>query len=543
MGKLDRRDFIKKTSLSGAAIASSSIFTVNAESKKYVKSPFADLDVLATNDWWNRKKSKIIDMKVPRDKVVAFGIYTVSNNTLKLSAQLFPLYPKESKIVKLHLYLNDNWKEVQSQKINEIGWSTLFRIENWDMSQSIKYRITHGKEAFFEGTIRKNPVEKSEITMAALSCNSNKDRGDRDEYVRNINALNPDIIFFAGDQSYDHREHTAAWLKFGMQFREVFRNRPCITIPDDHDIGQGNLWGEGGKKSMLKDGSDGGYYFNPEYVKMVERAQTAHLPDAYNQVPIEQNIKTYFTSLKIGDVDFAIIEDRKFKSGPNGKIPQQGPRADHINDPNYNPDTINLPELVLLGDLQHQFLEEWGGDKSSKMKAVLSATGFCGGAHLHGKASNRLHADLDSNGWPQHGRNSALSLIKKAGAIHIAGDQHLPTVIRHGIEVFDDGPWAFVVPAIVNNYYSRWWWPKDEMAGENSNEILPWTGRYLDGFKNKITMHAYANPDSESNGAGFGFIRFNTEKNEVTFECWPRNENVTNSDAKQFKGWPITIKL
>ena len=509
----------------------------------YVESPFSDLDTLATNDWWNRKRSKIIDMKVPRDKVVAFGIYTVSNNTLKLSAQLFPLYPKESKIVKLHLYLNDNWKEVQSKKINEIGWSTLFRIENWDMSQSIKYKITHGQEAFFEGIIRKNPVEKSEITMAALSCNSNKDRGDRDEYVRNINALNPDIIFFAGDQSYDHREHTAAWLKFGMQFREVFRNRPCITIPDDHDIGQGNLWGEGGKKSMLKDGSDGGYYFNAEYVKMVERAQTSHLPDAYNQVPVEQNIKTYFTSLKIGEVDFAIIEDRKFKSGPNGKVPQQGPRADHINDPNYNPDTINLPELVLLGDLQHQFLEEWGGDKSSKMKAVLSATGFCGGAHLHGKASNRLHADLDSNGWPQHGRNSALSLIKKAGAIHIAGDQHLPTVIRHGIEVFDDGPWAFVVPAIVNNYYSRWWWPKDEMAGENSNEILPWTGRYLDGFKNKITMHAYANPDSESNGAGFGFIRFNTEKNEITFECWPRNENVTNSNAKQFRGWPITIKL
>ena len=203
----------------------------------YVESPFSDLDTLATNDWWNRKRSKIIDMKVPRDKVVAFGIYTVSNNTLKLSAQLFPLYPKESKIVKLHLYLNDNWKEVQSKKINEIGWSTLFRIENWDMSQSIKYKITHGQEAFFEGIIRKNPVEKSEITMAALSCNSNKDRGDRDEYVRNINALNPDIIFFAGDQSYDHREHTAAWLKFGMQFREVFRNRPCITIPDDHDIG------------------------------------------------------------------------------------------------------------------------------------------------------------------------------------------------------------------------------------------------------------------------------------------------------------------
>ena len=193
------------------------------------------------------------------------------------------------------------------------------------MSQSVKYKLFHGQNASFEGVIRKDPKEKSEITLAALSCNSNKDRGDREEYIRNINALDPDFVFFAGDQSYDHKEHTAAWLKFGMQFREVFRNRPCVTIPDVHDIGQGNLWGESGKKSMRKDGNDGGYYFHPEYVKMVERAQTAHLPDAYHQAPLEQGIKAYFTSLKIGGVDFAIIEDRKFKSGPNGKIPNKGP--------------------------------------------------------------------------------------------------------------------------------------------------------------------------------------------------------------------------
>jgi len=56
-------------------------------------------------------------------------------------------------------------------------------------------------------------------------------------------------------------------------------------------------------------------------------------------------------------------------------------------------------------------------------------------------------------------------------------------------------------------------------------------------------MHAYANPDSESNAAGFGFIRFNIEKNEVTFECWPRNVDVTQPEAKQFTGWPLTIKL
>jgi hypothetical protein len=56
-------------------------------------------------------------------------------------------------------------------------------------------------------------------------------------------------------------------------------------------------------------------------------------------------------------------------------------------------------------------------------------------------------------------------------------------------------------------------------------------------------MHAYANPDTQFNGAGFGFIRFNIEKNEVTFECWPRGEDVKAPQAKQFAGWPFTVKL
>jgi len=511
--------------------------------KSYLKAPFTKLDTLSTNDWWNRGVSKIIDMKVDRDKVIAFGIYTTSNNTLKLSAQLFPLYPKETRSVRLAIYQNDRWEEVQTQEVNELGWSAQFRIENWDMNQSYRYKLLHGSSASFEGLIRKDPIDKKEIKLAALSCNSNKDRGDRENYVKNINALDPDLVFFAGDQSYDHKEHTAAWLKFGIQFREVFRTRPAITIPDDHDIGQGNLWGENGKKSLRADGNDGGYFFHPEYVKMVERAQTSHLPDPFHKEPLEQGINAYFTNLVIGGIDFAIIEDRKFKSGPNGKIPLQGPRADHILNPDYNPDDINLPELKLLGDLQLNFLKQWGENTDqNRMKAVLSATGFCGGAHLHGKQSNRLHADLDSNGWPQNGRDKALELIKKAGAVHIAGDQHLPTLIKHGITEFDDGPWAFVVPAIINNYYSRWWWPEDEKPGKNANNLLPWTGQYLDGFNNKITMHAYANPDSDSNGSGFGFIRFDTSSNEVTFECWPRNVDVTNEAAKQFLGWPLKVK-
>ena len=510
-----------------------------------LSSPFKNIDTLATNDWWNRAPNEIINLKVNRDSVVAFGLYTVHANVLKLTAQLYPLYPNETRTISLALYKDGKWNTVQKQNVNELGWSALFRIENWDYSEDTKYRINHGEGAYFEGTIRKNPDYKNEIVMAALSCNSNKDRGLRENYVRNINYQDPDILFFAGDQSYDHTEHTAAWLKFGLQFRETFRNRPCITIPDDHDIGQGNLWGENGKLSTAEGSSDGGYRYHPEYVKMVERCQTGHLPDPYDPTPIEQGIGVYYTNLVLGGIDFAILEDRKFKSGPEGKIPQQGPRPDHIRNPDYNPKSIDLQGLTLLGERQLNFLKDWGATKSEAMKVVLSQTGFCGGAHIHGSMDNRLHADLDSNGWPQSGRNKALALIKNANAVHIAGDQHLATVIQHGIQDYGDGPWSFVVPAIVNDYYSRWWWPEDEKAGANPNKntALPWTGDYLDGFGNKISMMAYVNPESPSSGAGYGLIRFNKKEKNITFECWPRNTDVTKAEAAQFEGWPITITV
>lgn len=508
-----------------------------------ILAPFSGIDTIATNDWWNRKPNKIIDVKVKREEVVAFGLYTVHNNTLKLAAQLFPLYPNETREVSLQIQEDGDWKEIQKRKVNDLGWSALFRIENWNTLEDIKYRIVHNKKAFFEGLIRKSPSDKEEIILAALSCNSNKDRGDRNKIVNNINYQNPDLVFFAGDQSYDHTEHTAAWLKFGMQFREVFRNRPCITIPDDHDYGQGNFWGEYGKKASTPAGDDGGFYYHPEYVKMVERCQTGHLPDAYDPTPIQQDIGVYYTNLIVDGVDFAIIEDRKFKSGPNGKIPQIGPRPDHIRDPNYNPESIDLEGLELLGKRQLNFLDYWGKQNKENIKVVLSQTGLCGGAHIHGNKNNRLHADMDSNGWPQTGRNRALKLIKKANAVHIAGDQHLATVIKHGIDEFEDGPWAFVVPAIVNNYYSRWWWPEDEKAGANSNGKLPWNGRFLDGFNNKITMHAYVNPDNPSNGAGYGLIRFNKTNKKVIFECWPRDVDVSLNDAKQFNGFPVEVNV
>ena len=157
--------------------------------------------------------------------------------------------------------------------------------------------------------------------------------------------------------------------------------------------------------------------------------------------------------------------------------------------------------------------------------------------------------DLDSNGWPQSGRNRAIRALRKAYAFHIAGDQHLATVIHHGVDEWNDAIYSFCTPSIVN-FYPRHWMPL-ERQGERIETPLPHTGEYLDGFGNYVTMHAYVNPDTNRKGMyggewgekadGHAIVRFNVKKRTITMECWPRGVDVTQEDATQYPGWPITI--
>lgn len=512
---------------------------------------FGGIAVSQQNNKKRNKRNLLTIPEVEEANTICFALYTVHDKTLKLTAQLYPLKEDSPEKVRLEIKEGDNWKLVAETEIVNPGWTAPFRVETWDDSTTVAYRVLHGEKASYEGTIRRNPTDKDEIKVAAFTGNSiNPGHGgdiSRQDIIDNVKKVDADVLFFAGDQVYDHHRHLAAWLKFGRDFGEIIKDRPTICLPDDHDAGQPNLWGESGKVSTLGGASDGGYSRPAEYVREVERAQTSHFPDPVDPHKIQQGIGVWFTNLNWGNVDFAILEDRKFKTGPAGRVPKQGPRPDHIRNPDYDPASVDVDGAVLLGDRQLKFLDSWTQQwQGTKMKVALSATIFCGGAHIHGGANGRLHADMDSNGWPQSGRNRALAALRRGYAFHLAGDQHLATIFHHGIDEFRDSVWSFCVPSIAN-LYLRWWEPLE--AGANRDEGSPeYTGDHLDGFANKVTNYAAANPEKKPAGnvlntrsAGFGIVRLNTKERTITMECWPRNVDVTDPKAEQYPGWPRTI--
>jgi hypothetical protein len=280
--------------------------------------------------------------------------YTLSCGVMKMTAQMMPLGEADTQTVRLEISQNDSWKEAARAELITPGWTAPFRVENWDASKDTPYRVVYDlkqadgslKTYTYSCTVRREPLDKNEIVVAAFTGNHNVkpggvDRGffewthhgcwfPHNELVEYVFKHDPDVLFFSGDQVYEGASPTRAeidpldylykWYLWCWAFKDLTRDRPSISIPDDHDVYQGNIWGAGGRKAERQD--DGGYTRPVDFVQMVERTQTSHLPDPYDPTPIEQGIGVYYCAMNYGRISFAVIEDRKFKSSPTVMVPE-----------------------------------------------------------------------------------------------------------------------------------------------------------------------------------------------------------------------------
>ncbi|MCC5929967.1 MAG: alkaline phosphatase D family protein [Cyclobacteriaceae bacterium] len=530
---------------------------------------------------------------------VLFTQHTLSKGTMKLTAQMPPIGKMDSKEVSLLTQdANGKWYEADIAQIDDMSRTATFKVTDWEDQRNVPFKLSYnfsynGKEIKtydYEGLIRKDPKDKNEIVVAAFT--GNNDLGfPNNEIVEHVLAQKPDLLVFTGDQVYEpvggygHIEepldlavldYLRKWYIYGWAYDKMFREIPVVAIPDDHDVYHGNIWGEGGKAAK-KEGSvkerqdDGGYKMPPSWVNMVERTQTSHLPDPFDPTPVKQGIGVYYTDLNVGGISFAILEDRKWKTSPANVFPKE---YKVINgwpeNPKYNkPEDFLAPDAQLLGERQMNFLNEWVEDWTygTIMKSVISQSIFSTVATLPDSAlsdvvvptlritkageypeNDRPTQDMDSHGWPSHARDDAIKVMRKAFAFHIAGDQHLATTIQYGVDEWGDAGYAICVPSI-SNIFPRRWFPRQ--GGMNRQPDAPkYTGDFHDGFGNKMTVLAVANPEYTGlepsrlydRSTGYGIIKFNKKEREISIANWPRQENPQKADAKPYSGWPVIIK-
>ena len=510
---------------------------------------------------------------------ILYAMHTLSRGTLNLTAQMPPLGVKEAKKLRLDAKNPDGkWQKVGEAPIDPLSRTATFRIKQWDDKRDVPYRIAllerskggAEKERYFEGVVRKDPKEKQDVVVAGFTGNK-ATAFPNAKLVGNVGIVNPDVLFFSGDQIYEdvggygiHRNPVdLAVLNYlrkiylwGWAFRDLMRDRPTIALPDDHDVYQGNIWGQGGRDcGGMKGHAEGGFAMHEDFVNAVQRTQTAHHPVPFDATPVERGIGVYYGDMVYGRVSFAILEDRKFKSGPAGKVNYWQGRPDHVKDPKFDPKSVDKPGLVLLGDRQLKFLRHFAGDwKGADLKMALSQTIFCNLANYHGGVGY-LVADLDSNGWPQSGRNRALEELRRGFVFHYAGDQHLSSIVHHGIEKWGDAGYSFCVPSIAAGYPRSWRPDKEGQPVRNRPKPgLPNTGEYKDGLANILTVHAIGNPDQRKpkgriqtlhdKASGYGIVRMNKAKGTITMECHRLLIDAANlQPGDQFPGWPKTISL
>ena len=101
---------------------------------------------------------------------ILFAMHTLDEGLMTMNVMMAPV-DDSPKTVTLEVEAADEWKEVAAAEIEPASRTAQFRVENWDATRDTPYRVKW-ESAALEGKVRKDPVDKDEIVVAAFTGNN-----------------------------------------------------------------------------------------------------------------------------------------------------------------------------------------------------------------------------------------------------------------------------------------------------------------------------------------------------------------------------------
>ena len=191
---------------------------------------------------------------------------------------------------------------------------------------------------------------------------------------------------------------------------------------DDHDYGQGNIWGAG----FGHEESGRGFEKAPCVVNAAQELALGHLPDPATDDTLRNGISIHYTNYIYGKTDLAILESRKFKNFNSA-----------------NGDSV-------FGKDQEAWVEEWCEDQDHLKVVLIQSPLVEIATNTSGKTGIK---PLPENMYtrPQPGRDRFFDIIKGCTNMVLSGDQHLGIAVTYD----DFGITECASPAAINDYFWR----------------------------------------------------------------------------------------
>jgi len=291
----------------------------------------------------------------------------------------------------------------------------------------------------------------STTTVAFGSCS---DQNSKQQLWSEINAANPDIFVFLGDNiygdSYNYDTLKAAYekQKSNSELQKLFNSTPVIGTWDDHDYGVN----DGGKNYSLKDSSK---LLFMDFLNFETSDEVMSHDGVYNSHLLKSGERT---------IKFLMLDTRYF-------------RDTLVSDTTSNHRYIPNNEGTILGEQQWQWLENELGNNEADITIIGSSIQVLSNTHPFEKWAN----------FPKERKRLLQLLEDYKNTFIISGDRHIAELSKYkyknGNQLFD-----FTASGLTHTWSE---------IGDESNEY-----RVDELIINK----------------NYGLIEFNWDSNEVTFK-------------------------